>query len=91
MVVQTVRVQPPKGYKAKRYMNAGMVSDLSHYYRAEENEQIAAIVEGLIEATKGMSYKNGVVHIYPFVEESQNTNEIKARIFKRYCEQKIAQ
>lgn len=91
MVINTVKAAPPKGYKAKRYMNAGMVSDLASYYRAEENEQIAAIVNGLLEATKAMSYKDGVIHIYPFVEESQNTKEIKARIFKRYCEQKINQ
>ena len=91
MTVKTVKVDTPKGYRVMTYINAGLASSIDNYYRVEEGKQIDEIVNSLIEETKAMSYFDGVVAIYQPVMQSQNSEEIKKKIFARYCYKKVKQ
>lgn len=81
MIVNTVKVN----CDIKRSMNAGLTADFDSYYRAEENKQIKLIVNNLILKTSNDDYTNGVIRVYDVIQKSDNTEHIKAKIFKEYC------
>lgn len=86
MTITTIKVNVPKTI---RHMNAGVAADFDRYYRNEESKQIDEVVKKLLSETSNMNYVDGVIHVYPIIDNSPNTESIKERIFKRYCEAKI--
>lgn len=89
MTIATVKAASPKGYKTMTYINAGLASSLDNYYRCEEGKQVNKIVEELLAATASKNYFEAVIYIYPFVMQSQNREDIKQLILKRYCDAKV--
>ena len=84
MTIATVKVAAPKGYKATRFMNAGVASSLDSYCRREESKQINDIVCDLLKATAEKSLARGVAFIYPLLMQSQNSESVKCEIIRRY-------
>lgn len=86
MTIATIKVNAPK---TMRHMNAGVAADFDRYYRNEESKQIDEVVRELLSETSSMNYVDGVIHVHPIIDNSPNTESIKERIFKRYCQAKI--
>ena len=89
LTISTVKVANPKGYKTMFFINAGLASSIDNYHRVEESRQVTKIVEDLIKATKGMEYFEAVKFIYPSLKASDNREDIKTLILKRYCSAKV--
>jgi hypothetical protein len=70
-------------------MNAGVAAAFDRYYQGEESKQIDEVVKELLSETSSMNYVDGVVHVNPIINNSPNTESIKERIFRRYCQAKI--
>ena len=86
MKIRTVKVENPKGYRTIRHMNAGVAANLDAYYRGEELKQINEIVSELVKFTDNLGVMEGLKAANDLVSESGNTDDIKAQIFKKYCE-----
>ena len=86
MKIKTVKVEPPKGYRHMRNMNAGIANNLMHYIISEEHKQIIEIVYELIDFTNDLNIIESLRIASVLVNESENTSEIKNQIFRKYCE-----
>lgn len=85
MTVGTVKVN----CGIRRSMNAGLAACFDSYYRAEEDKQIKSIVDNLILETSDCDYVNGVIKAHDMIQESNNTDQIKSKIFREYCVVKV--
>lgn len=86
MKIRTVKVEQPKEYKTVRHMNAGLAANIDRYYRCEELKQINEIVSELVEFTNDLGIMESLTIANVLINESENTSEIKNKIFKKYCE-----